>query len=80
MSAFGVVILIAVWLVCAFAHAGTLTCSTWNDTKTCYGPHGYLSRESTWNDRTTGSDNEGNEWSITRWHDQETITTRRKGQ
>lgn len=75
MSAFGVVILIAVWLTCAFnAHGETLTCSTWMNDRTCFGPHGYESHETQWQGRTHGYDTNGDEWSIDRWQDQETIT------
>jgi hypothetical protein len=60
-------------LTIAPASAETLTCSTWQGTRTCTSPDGYVSRESTWNGLTTGDDNRGDRWSTSKWLDNETI-------
>jgi hypothetical protein len=51
-----------------------LTCSTWQQITTCAGPGGYVSHETTWNGTTTGDDNQGGEWTTSRWRDIETTT------
>jgi hypothetical protein len=57
-----------------FAHAETLTCSTWQGIRTCQDGHGYTSHETRWQGMTYGDDNEGNRWTTSRWQDF-TITT-----
>ena len=56
------------------AHAGPLTCSTWQQITTCQDGHGYTSRELRWQGQTYGSDNEGDTWSTSRWQGMDTIT------
>ena len=56
---------IAIIIAAVFIHgagtldAETLTCSTWQGTRTYQGPGGYVSHESAWSGITTGDDNRG---------------------
>ena len=54
--------------------AETLTCSTWQGTRTYQGPGGYVSHESAWSGITTGDDNRGNGWTTSHWNGLETTT------
>jgi hypothetical protein len=45
------------------ASAGTLTCSTWQNIRTCQDGHGYTSHETEWQGRTYSDDSEGSRWS-----------------
>ena len=56
--------------------AETLTCSTWQGTRTCQGQGGYTSTETEWQGVTTGRDNRGNEWTTSHWNGLETTTTK----
>jgi hypothetical protein len=60
--------------------AETLTCSTWQGVRTCQDAHGYVSHETEWQGRTNGWDNQGDQWSTSRWRDMETTTVKRPGQ
>lgn len=62
----------------AKAHGETLTCSTWQQVRTCLGDHGYVSHESTWQGRTNGYDTNGSEWSIHHWQDRTIIEERHR--
>ena len=61
-------------IMIAPASAETITCSTWQDIRTCTSPDGYVSHENTWQGVTTGYDNQGDRWTTSRWRDLETTT------
>jgi hypothetical protein len=56
------------------AHAGPLTCSTWQQITTCQDGHGYVSHETEWQGRTYGDDNRANRWTTSRWQGFTTTT------
>jgi hypothetical protein len=56
------------------AHAGPLTCSTWQQITTCQDGRGYVSRELQWQGMTIGDDNDGARWTTDRWQGFTTTT------
>jgi hypothetical protein len=54
--------------------AGTLTCTDWQNIRTCSDGHGYTSHETEWQGRTYGDDSDGTRWTTSRWQGFTTTT------
>jgi hypothetical protein len=56
--------------------AETLTCTDWQNIRTCQDGQGYVSHETQWQGRTYGDDSDRSRWTTTHWNGFDITTTK----